>query len=132
MTGSPAILLTGLGLAALLVIAPSNGGYGPSDWYPAALFVLGLLAVGVLAMPRVRQAVPAVRFACLALATVVRGTSARYHRPLPATRSKKAGSSPKPSSAVSHCAGSTAAHQAPKVFVGRARAAHQTGRERRA
>ena len=68
LTGSPAILLAGLGLAALLVIAPSNGGYGPGDWYPAALFVLGLLAVGMLAMPRARQAVPAVRVACLALA----------------------------------------------------------------
>jgi O-antigen ligase/polysaccharide polymerase Wzy-like membrane protein len=68
LTGSPAILLVALGLAALLVVAPSNGGYGPSAWYPAALFVLGLLAVGLLAMPRARQPVPAVRVACLALA----------------------------------------------------------------
>ena len=68
LTGSPAVLLVGLALAAILVIAPSNGGYGPGSWYPAALFMLGLLCVGTLTLPRARRADPAVRVACLAIA----------------------------------------------------------------
>jgi tetratricopeptide (TPR) repeat protein len=65
---TPAVLLAALGLVTILVIAPSDGGYGPNTWYPAALFALGLLVVGLVALPRGRQPPRAVRIASLALA----------------------------------------------------------------
>jgi hypothetical protein len=49
---SPAVVPALLALAALVVIAESQGGYYPLDWYPAALFAFGLLLVALLAIPR--------------------------------------------------------------------------------
>jgi tetratricopeptide (TPR) repeat protein len=65
---TPAVLLAALGLVTILVIAPSNGGYHPGSWYPAALFALGLLLVGVLALPRTRPPGSAIRIASACLA----------------------------------------------------------------
>ena len=47
----PVLVLAGV---CLIVIAAANGGYFPTDWYPAALFMLGLLVVAALAVPRIR------------------------------------------------------------------------------
>jgi tetratricopeptide (TPR) repeat protein len=66
---TPAVLLAALGLATVLVIAPSDGGYRPDAWYPAALFALGLLVVGAIALPRGRPPPQAVRVASAALAS---------------------------------------------------------------
>src|SRR3954447_15929018 len=50
----PGIAPALLGIAALLVLATRSGGYFPSAWYGAALFLLALLAVAlvVLGVPR--------------------------------------------------------------------------------
>ena len=52
---APATVLAGLGLVAILVVTRANGGYAPGAMYPATLFVLGLLAIGFLALPRARD-----------------------------------------------------------------------------
>jgi O-antigen ligase len=64
----PATLLAGLGLATILAVTAVGGGYTPGSLYPAALFMLGLVAVALLALPRARRAVRPVRIACAALA----------------------------------------------------------------
>ncbi|HKP92043.1 MAG TPA: O-antigen ligase family protein, partial [Thermoleophilaceae bacterium] len=64
----PAVPLVGLAMATVLAITPDDGGYRPGSLYAASLFVLGLAVVALLALPRARRAVPAVRIACAALA----------------------------------------------------------------
>jgi hypothetical protein len=54
---SPALILTGLAVVAFVVIVANQGGFDVTTWAPAALFLLGLLAVGVLTL---RGAVPRV------------------------------------------------------------------------
>ena len=54
---SPALPAQLLAVAVLVVLGASEAGFGPTVWYPAALFLLGLLAVtlaviGVPARPR--------------------------------------------------------------------------------
>src|SRR3989440_12388568 len=63
----PAAVLGAVALITLLVIVPMDGGYPAGKWYPAALFAVGLLLVGVLALPRARAAAVPVRVACVAL-----------------------------------------------------------------
>src|SRR2546423_13715379 len=63
---SPAAVLGAVALVTILVIVPMDGGYPPGKWYPVALFALGLLLVGVLALPRARAAAVPVREACVA------------------------------------------------------------------
>jgi O-antigen ligase/polysaccharide polymerase Wzy-like membrane protein len=65
---TPAVLLTALGLVAVLVLSASNEGYRATEWYAAALFALGLLVVGVLAIPRARLPARPVRVAAAAMA----------------------------------------------------------------
>ena len=48
---APALPAALLAVAAALVLAVSGGGYEPKVWYPAALFLLGLLVVSLVAMP---------------------------------------------------------------------------------
>ncbi|MDQ3935596.1 MAG: hypothetical protein M3340_13300, partial [Actinomycetota bacterium] len=48
---SPAALLGALALVPLLILSADKGGFFPTDWYPAALFLVALLLVGVLALP---------------------------------------------------------------------------------
>ena len=48
---SPATILGALALVPLLTLSYLNGGYFPTVWYPAALFLVALLFVGVLALP---------------------------------------------------------------------------------
>jgi O-antigen ligase len=67
LAGSPVTPLIGLGLVTILVISATNRGYYPDHWYPAALFMLGLLVVGLAALPRGRPAAPGVRVACAGL-----------------------------------------------------------------
>ena len=56
---SPASLLGALALVPLVILAALKGGYFPQEWYPAALFLVALLLVGVLALPAGgRPAVP--------------------------------------------------------------------------
>ncbi len=65
---SPILPVLALGGVCLVVIAASNGGYFPTDWYPAALFMLGLLLVAGLAVPRIRVPERAVVVAAALLA----------------------------------------------------------------
>src|SRR5215211_4321338 len=48
---APALPAALLAVAVALVMSSSGGGYEPKVWYPAALFLLGLLVVSVLARP---------------------------------------------------------------------------------
>ena len=48
---APAIVLGALALIPLLILSSENGGFFPTDWYPAALFLVALLFVGLLALP---------------------------------------------------------------------------------
>ena len=48
---SPGLPTGLLALAVVVILAAHEGGYRPSAWYPAALFLLGLLAVSVVARP---------------------------------------------------------------------------------
>jgi O-antigen ligase len=48
---SPAIVVGALALIPLLVLSADKGGYFPTEWYPAALFLVALLLVGLLALP---------------------------------------------------------------------------------
>ena len=65
---SPILPVVALGAGALAVLAASNGGFFATDWYPAALFSLGLVLVAALAVPLLRAPTRAVPVACLALA----------------------------------------------------------------
>jgi tetratricopeptide (TPR) repeat protein len=65
---SPAALLGALALVAVLLLSASDEGWTPVEWYGASLFALGLLLVGLLALPRARTAAKPVRIACWALA----------------------------------------------------------------
>jgi tetratricopeptide (TPR) repeat protein len=48
---SPAVVLGALALVPLLILSAEKGGFFPREWYPAALFLVALLLVGVLALP---------------------------------------------------------------------------------
>lgn len=48
---SPAVVLGAFALVPLLILAAEKGGFFPTVWYPAALFLLALLFVGLLALP---------------------------------------------------------------------------------
>ena len=48
---SPAVVLGALALIPLVVLSSSEGGFFPTTWYPAALFLVALLFVGLLALP---------------------------------------------------------------------------------
>jgi tetratricopeptide (TPR) repeat protein len=48
---SPAMVLGALALVPLLILPLKSGGFFPTDWYPAALFLVALLFVGLLALP---------------------------------------------------------------------------------
>jgi O-antigen ligase/polysaccharide polymerase Wzy-like membrane protein len=48
---SPALATGAIGLSATLALAADEGGYEASSWYPAALFLLGLLAVTLIVRP---------------------------------------------------------------------------------
>ncbi|MBV9213960.1 MAG: O-antigen ligase family protein [Actinobacteria bacterium] len=65
---SPIIPVLTLAGVCLVVMAASNGGYFPTDWYPAALFMLGLLVVAALAVPRSRPPSRAVHLGLALLA----------------------------------------------------------------
>lgn len=48
---APAGVLGALALVPLVILSSKSGGYFPRDWYPAALFLVALLFVGLLALP---------------------------------------------------------------------------------
>lgn len=50
--GRSELLPGGITLAVILVLITKEGGFEPTSWYPAALFLLGLLAVTVAAQAR--------------------------------------------------------------------------------
>jgi tetratricopeptide (TPR) repeat protein len=51
LAASPALPLLLAAGACFLVLACADGGYAPTDWYPAGLFLIGLLAAGLLTLP---------------------------------------------------------------------------------
>ena len=55
-------------LAVWAALMPASGGFNPSDWYPAALVLLGLLTVSVIGAGRLLPQGRAIRVALLALA----------------------------------------------------------------
>jgi hypothetical protein len=48
---SPALATGVLGVAVTIALAANGGGYETGSWYPAALFLLGLLAVTLIVRP---------------------------------------------------------------------------------
>ncbi|MEA2367408.1 MAG: hypothetical protein QOH38_126, partial [Thermoleophilaceae bacterium] len=68
MALNPALPMAALTLAALVVVAASGGGYFPGDWYPAALYALALVTMGILWAPAGRRPARPVVVALLALA----------------------------------------------------------------
>ena len=51
LAASPALPLLVAAAACFVVMARADGGYAPTDWYPAGLFLVALLAVGLLSLP---------------------------------------------------------------------------------
>lgn len=49
---SPGLIPAALGVATFLVCIRSNGGFDETTWYPAALFLLAVLVVACIALPR--------------------------------------------------------------------------------
>jgi tetratricopeptide (TPR) repeat protein len=68
IAGVQAALIAGLALVPILLLSASAEGFKPVKWYAASLFALGLLLVGLFALPRARAAARPVRIACAALA----------------------------------------------------------------
>jgi tetratricopeptide (TPR) repeat protein len=64
---SPAVVLGASALVPLLILSSKSGGFFPTDWYPAALFLLALLFVGLLALPSGGRPQPLVGLAVGAL-----------------------------------------------------------------
>jgi tetratricopeptide (TPR) repeat protein len=50
----PALPLVVIAVGTFLWFAAANGGYDPTTWYPGALIVLALVAIGVVTIPAVR------------------------------------------------------------------------------
>lgn len=65
---SPAVILGALALVPLLILSFKSGGFFPTDWYPAGLFLFALLFVGLLALPAGGGPQAPVRVAVAALA----------------------------------------------------------------
>jgi O-antigen ligase len=65
LTLSPAAIFGALALVPLFILSAVKGGFFPQEWYPAALFLVALLVVGVLALPSgPRAPTPVVVAAC--------------------------------------------------------------------
>ena len=64
---SPVAVCAALASAAFLALVPAYAGFRSTSWYPASIFVLGLVVVAALAVPRVRVPL-ALRIATAALA----------------------------------------------------------------
>ena len=59
LRSSPELVPGAIAVAAFVALAASEGGFKPTSWYPAALFVLGLVALAVIVLGRAGRLAPA-------------------------------------------------------------------------